>query len=96
MPHNPMRFAQMATRVFGCAMNFEHPEMTAKEGIRCFRRFLHEIGLPINFAELGAKEEDIPVLVEKLGLGNGRTGGFVALSSEDVAQIYRIAAKATL
>ena len=96
MPHNPMRFAQMATRVFGCAMNFEHPEMTAKEGIRCFRRFLHEIGLPINFAELGAKEEDIPVLVEKLGLGDGKTWGFVRLSSEDVAQIYRIAAKATL
>ena len=96
MPHNPMRFAQMATRVFGCAMNFEQPEMTAKEGIRCFRRFLKEIGLPINFQELGAKEEDIPVLVEKFGLGDGRTGGFVQLSSEDVAQIYRIAAKATL
>ena len=94
MPHNPMRFAQMATRVFGCAMNFENPEVTAREGIRCFRRFLKGLELPINFAQLGAKEEDIPVLVEKLGLGDGRTGGFVALSSEDVAQIYRIAAKA--
>ena len=70
--------------------------MTAKEGIRCFRRFLHEIGLPINFAQLGAKEEDIPTLVEKLGLGDGRTWGFVRLSSEDAAEIYRIAARATL
>lgn len=94
MPHNPMRFAQMATRVFGCAMNFEKPEVTALEGIRCFRRFLKGLGLPINFEELGAKEEDIPVLVEKFGLGDGRTGGFVALSSEDIAKIYRIAAKA--
>ena len=34
--------------------------------------------------------------VEVGGLGDGRTGGFVALSSEDVAEIYRIAAKATL
>ncbi len=94
--HNVMRFCQMATRVFGCKMNFEDPEVTAKEGIRCFRRFLHDIGMPINFEELGAKEEDIPALVDKLGLGDGKTGGFVELTSEDVASIYRIAANASL
>ncbi len=96
MQHNVMRFAQVATRVWGCQMDFEHPETTALAGIRAFRRFLHDIGLPINFAELGAKEEDIPLLVKTLGLGDGRTGGFVALSSEDVTEIYRIAAKATV
>lgn len=96
MHHNPMRFAQMANRVFGCAMDFEKPEETAKQGIQCFRRFLKELGLPTNFAELGAKEEDIPLLVEKMGIGDGRTGGFVPLSSEDAAAIYRIAAKASV
>jgi len=94
--HNPMRFAQMATRVFGCQMNFEDPEATALEGIACFRKFLHSIGMPINFEELGAKEEDIPVLVEKFGLGDGKTGGFVQLSSEDVAKIYKIAVNAKI
>ncbi len=94
--HDVMRFAQMAVRVWGCQMNFECPEETAKKGIACFRKFLHEIGMPINFEELGAKEEDIPVLVEKFGLGDGKTGGFVALSSEDVAKIYSIAAKAEM
>lgn len=94
--HNPMRFAQMATRIWGCEMNFENPELTALEGIHRFRSFLHSIGMPINFAELGAKEEDIPVLVEKFGLGDRKTGGFVALSSEDIAEIYRIAAHATV
>ncbi len=94
--HNVMRFAQMAVRVFGCEMNFENPEMTAKQGISAFRRFLSSIGMPINFEELGAKEEDIPVLVEKFGLGDGKTGGFVPLSSADVAEIYRIAAHASL
>ncbi len=93
---NVMRLCQMATRVFGCEMDFEDPKVTAKEGIRCFRKFLRSIGMPINFAELGAKEEDIPALVEKFGLGDGRTGGFVSLSSEDIAEIYRIAAKAEL
>ncbi len=94
--HNPMRFAQMAVRIWGCEMNFENPEETAHKGIECFRKFLHEIGMPINFAELGAKEEDIPVLVEKFGLGDGKTGGFVSLSSEDIAEIYRIAANAKI
>ncbi len=94
--HNVMRFAQMAVRVFGCEMNFENPEMTAKQGISAFRRFLSSIGMPINFEELGAREEDIPVLVEKFGLGDGKTGGFVPLSSADVAEIYHIAAHATL
>ena len=52
--------------------------------------------MPINFEELGAKAEDIPTLVDKFGLGDGKTGGFVPLSSEDVATIYTIASKATL
>lgn len=92
--HNVMRFAQMATRVFGCQMNFENPKATALEGIRAFRRFLHSIGMPINFAELGAKEEDIPTLVKKLNPGDG--WGFVPLKAKDVTAIYTIAAHATL
>ena len=94
--HNVLRFCQMATRVFGCQMNFENPEATAVEGIQRFRSFLHGIGMPINFAELGAKEEDIPALVEKLGIGDGKLGGFMELDKNDVTEIYRIAAHASL
>lgn len=90
---NVMRFAQAAVRVWGCEMNFENPEATALEGIKRFRKFLHDIGMPINFAELGAKEEDIPKLVDKFGIGDGRTGGFKALSADDVTEIYKIAAR---
>ena len=92
--HNVMRFAQMATRVFGCEMNFENPKTTALEGIKAFRRFLHSIGMPINFTELGAKEEDIPKMVEKLNPGDG--WGFVPLKAKDVTEIYKIAAHATV
>ena len=94
--HDIMRFAQAAVRIWGCEMNFINPELTALEGIQCFRSFLSYIGMPINFEELGAREEDIPKLVEKMGIGNGRTGGFVQLSSNDIIEIYRIAAHATL
>lgn len=96
MCHDVMRFAQMATRIWGCEMNFENPEETAKQGIKRFRKFLHEIGMPINFAELGAKEEDIPALVEKHGVGDGQTWGFVRLSAADITEILTIAAHASL
>ena len=94
--HDVMRFCQMATRVFGCNMNYADPEATALEGIKAFRSFLRSIGMPINFGELGADEKDIPTLVEKLGVGDGKRAGFVELDKNDVEAIYRIAAKATL
>lgn len=92
--HDVMRFAQMAVRIWGCEMNFQNPEETALEGIREFRKFLHEIGMPINFKELGAKQEDIPLLVEKLGIGDGKRYGFMELTAADVTEIYKLAANA--
>jgi alcohol dehydrogenase YqhD (iron-dependent ADH family) len=47
----------------------------------------------IPFVELGAKEEDIPKLVNSLCHGNGRQGrltGFTTLNEEDCANIYRL------
>lgn len=92
MHHNVMRFAQVAVRVWGCQMDYAHPEVTAKAGIEALRRFLHSIGMPGNFAELGAREEDIPYLVDTLCNGNGRSGsisGFVTLDRKDCTEIYR-------
>lgn len=91
-----MRFAQMATRIFGVEMDFENPRNTALKGIRAFRVFLHDIGMPINFKELGAKEEDIPLLIEKLGIGDGVRYGFKQLNRNDVEAIYNLAAHAEL
>jgi len=93
MKHDVMRFAQVAERVWGCHMDYAHPEATAKAGIEAFRRFLKAIGMPGNFAELGAKEEDIPMMAHIACYGDGRNGtvgGFVELNEEDVAAIYRL------
>ena len=93
MNHDVMRFAQVAVRVWGCQMDFEHPEVTAKAGIEAFRNFLISIGMPKNFEELGAKEEDIPKLVDVLCNGDGRPGfirGFVQLNEEDCTNIYKL------
>ncbi len=91
--HDVMRFAKLATRVWGCQMDFDNPERTALEGIAALENFLKKIGMPLNFAELGAKEEDIPTLVKALCYGDGRTGsisGFVTLDEEDCAKIYKM------
>ncbi len=93
MNHNVMRFAQVATRVWGCQMDFDHPEVTALEGINALQNFLVSLGMPKNFAELGAKEEDIPKLVEVLCRGDGRPGsisGFVTLNEDDCTKIYKM------
>ena len=93
MNHDVMRFAQAAVRVWGCQMDFAHPENTAREGIEALRKFLISIGMPKNFAELGAREEDIEKLAHTACYGNGGNGvmgGFVPLHQQDVEAIYRL------
>lgn len=93
MKHDVMRFAQLANRVWGCPMDFQNPERTALQGIESFRSFLKSIGMPSNFEELGAKEEDIPKMAHTACYGNGRTGtigGFVKLDEHNVTEIYKL------
>lgn len=91
--HDVMRFCRVATRVWGIQMDFDNPEETALAGINAFRTFLVSIGMPSNFEELGAKEEDIPTLVEKLGIKDSVRTGFMNLDKNDVTNIYKIAAR---
>ncbi len=94
MKHDVMRFAQIAVRVWGCQMDFANPENTAKAGIEALRNFLISIGMPRNFEELGAKEEDIEKLAYTCcygnGSGSGKVYGFTVLEQKDVENIYRL------
>lgn len=94
MHHDVERFAQLAVRVWGCTYDSMNVEKTALEGITYFENFIKSIGMPLSFSEIGAREEDIPLLVQKLGLLDGNTiGSFVKLSKQDVENIYRLAIK---
>lgn len=93
LSHDVMRLAQVAVRVWGCQMDFYNPERTAREGIEALRSFLISIGMPKNFEELGAKEEDIEKLAYTCCYGDvetGETGGYVRLNQKDVENIYRL------
>ncbi len=86
--HDCMRFAQMASRIFGCQMDYVEPIRTAKAGIQAFKDFLRSIGMPLSFEEIGADPNDIDKMVEMNNIGDGVTGGYVALDRQAIKEIY--------
>lgn len=91
MDHNIMRFAQLAVRVWGCQMDFEHPELTARAGIGKLKVFWTSLGMPASLKEIGGKEEDIPELLAGLQIEEGAEGSFVPLKREECEAVYRLA-----
>lgn len=88
-----MRFARLFTNVFGVQMDFENPEYTVLRGIEVLKEFFTSIGMPINFKELGAKEEDIDYMANKACYGDGMggtLGNFIKLKEEDIKNIYKL------
>ena len=80
------RFARFASKVFGVSDG--EPAAMAEEGIRRYRAWLRDLGMPLTFEELGAKKSDIPALVAKLGLNGNTLGAFMPLTEDDVAAIF--------
>ena len=88
LDHDPMRFAQLAVRVWGCSMDFEHPEKTGLDGIGRFEQFLKDIGMPTRLSDMGVNPADIPAMAEKCKRNNaGKLGFFRPLDTEDIAKI---------
>jgi len=83
------RFARFARNVFGVGIG-DSDDAASLAGIAAFRGWLKSLGLPLTFEELGAKEEDIPLLVKTLNLNGNTLGGFKPLVESDVEAIYRL------
>ncbi|HRX91799.1 MAG TPA: iron-containing alcohol dehydrogenase [Candidatus Izemoplasmatales bacterium] len=95
MDVNPERFRNLAVRVFGITDNgHEDAESLARKGIEALKEFYREMGMPTNFQELGAKEEDIPELLKTLEANRGKEfGNFRTISLEDAKNIYLLACR---
>ena len=95
MGHDVMRFARFAVNVFGCEMDFAHPENTAREGIARLREFFRSLGMPTSLREIGGREEDIPAMVShRAEKPNGFPfGGFVKIGPEEMEAILRLTAR---
>jgi alcohol dehydrogenase YqhD (iron-dependent ADH family) len=85
------RHVQFATRVWGCQMNFENPETTAKEGIAAFKNFVKELEMPTTIGEIGGTPEDAPKLAKDMFFEAPNHGNYVKLTPEIAEEIYRMA-----
>lgn len=90
---NPDKLFSFAVRVWDIPPCEDNPHETIMKGIEAFERFLKDLGMPSSFEEIGAKKEDIPLMVDKLFRAKETEGNFVKLSRGDVTHIYESAVK---
>ena len=91
---HPEKFIPFATEVWGVPFDSINPMQTALEGIKRFRDFLDSIGMPASFSQIGAKKDDIPVMVDRIFAKKKTEGHYIELTKEDVTSIYNMVADA--
>ncbi len=90
----PMRFAQLAVRVFNQEMDFENPVYTALKGIDRLEAYFKSLDMPVSLRELnsGITEEDFLLMANKCSSnGEKNLTGIRELGREDMIEIYRMA-----
>ncbi|MGI6392915.1 MAG: iron-containing alcohol dehydrogenase [Candidatus Izemoplasmatales bacterium] len=91
---DPLRYKRLAVKVFDVPDDGSDARTLGLRGIDNLKSFYRELGLPVTFAELGAKCDDIDKLVEKLRQNRGEViGSFKRLTMEDAKKIYLLACK---
>ena len=85
--HDPVRFQQMANRIFNVKKT-NNPKADGLKGIKKFQEFLKSIGMPLTFKEIGAKKKDIDYMVKMLGISGKSRDGFMKLNMDDCKNIY--------
>lgn len=91
---DPMRFAQLAVRVWDVEMNFENPLKTALDGIQRMEDYFKSLNMPVRLTELEAdvKEEDFDEMAEKCtNFGRRVLPGIRELGKHEMVDIYRMA-----
>ncbi|MBE5974214.1 MAG: iron-containing alcohol dehydrogenase [Paenibacillaceae bacterium] len=90
----PMRFAQLAVRVFNQEMDFENPVYTALKGIDRLEAYFKSLDMPVSLQELnsGITQEDFILMANKCSSNGEKTlTGIRELGREDMIEIYRMA-----
>lgn len=85
------RFVRYFHEVWGLENDPYDPEGMILKGIEKQKQFYESVGIPVHYAELGVKEEDIPSLAATVRRGkDGKAGNFVKLDTEDIINIYQL------
>jgi alcohol dehydrogenase len=88
LKENPVRFKQLAVRVFGVDPTGKTDEEAGLEGIDKLRQFWNSIGAPSRLADYQIDDSQMEVMADK-AMVNGEFGNFKKLNREDVMAIYR-------
>lgn len=89
--HHPIKVAQYATRVWDVPSSNKLDEVSLK-GIDRLKSFFVSIGMPTTFSQLGIKDPDIKLLVEKLHQNKGEfIGAYMRLGRKETEEIYKLA-----
>lgn len=83
-------FVQFAVRVFDADSTFDEPEAIALEGIRRFKAFLRELGLPTTLTQAELPSTGFERMAEG-ACRNGSLGRFKVLNKQDVINILELA-----
>ena len=82
------QFVKFATNVFDVEYDMQDPKGVALEGVKRFRAWLKEIGMPLTFKELGVKKEDMQKLLDHTCKKDGSVGHHIPLYYDDVKRIF--------
>lgn len=83
-----------AREVWNLDINADHPEKTVDAAIRKTKEFFAGVGLPVTLSELGIDfEKDGKMLSERINCTEDYGDAYIALTPEDVYEIYRFASK---
>lgn len=87
---DPLLFARWGHAVFGLEIDCRDPARTARLAIARLEAFYRSLGMPASFRDIGARAEDIPLMVRKCQRNNGTYCGFFRpLDDEDLTKIYQ-------
>lgn len=88
---DPRRFIRYFTQVWGMENDPYDPDGMILAGIERQKDFYRSVGIPVHYAQLGVKKEDIPTLASTVRRGpDGLAGNFKKLTTEDIINIYAL------
>lgn len=86
------RFCQMAVRVWGIPMDFEHPEQVALAGIDAMTDFFRSLGMPVTMQELGIEQEDFEMMADMITAnGTYEVPSYIPLGRNEILEIFSYA-----
>ena len=88
---DPRRFIRYFTQVWGMENDPYDPDGMILAGIERQKDFYRSVGIPVHYAQLGVKKEDIPTLATTVRRGpDGLAGNFKKLTTQDIINIYAL------